>query len=64
MPSISDTEFPFGVSEDQKYKASNILVSALDDYTLRVVRLMIGKPDKTIYKLDTSYDFNYTARKI
>ena len=48
---------------DQK-KASNIIVAALSDKALRVVRANIGNPHLMLTKLDERYDSKSTAARI
>lgn len=51
-------------SEEQMEQASNIIVSALGDHALRVVRSVIGEPHKMFQKLDMRYDSKSTATRI
>lgn len=48
---------------DQK-KASNVIVAALSDKALRVVRSSIGKPFEMLRKLDERYDSKSAAARI
>lgn len=45
-------------------EASNLIVSALSDHALRVVRSVIGDPAAMMAKLDDRYDSKTTASKI
>lgn len=48
---------------DQK-KASNIIVLALSDKPLRVIRSNIGNPNKMLQRLDERYDSKSTASRV
>ena len=50
--------------ESQKKQASGIIVEALGDHALRVVRTVKGKPVEMLEKLDGRYDSKTTASKI
>lgn len=50
--------------KDQAYQSSNILVSALSDHALLVVRDVINIPKMILYKLDRIYASKTTATKI
>ena len=50
--------------ESQKKQASGIIVKALGDHALRVVRTVKGKPVEMLEKLDGRYDSKTTASKI
>lgn len=58
------------VQEDQvtftkrKQQASNIIVNALRDLALRIVRAITGNPKDMLIKLDARYDSKSTASKI
>lgn len=52
------------VSDDHKKTASGIIVAALSDPALRVVRSVIGNPVDMLEKLDARYDSRSTATKI
>ena len=51
-------------TEEQCLQASNIIVSALGDHALRVVRSVIGDPSKMMVKLNDRYDSKTTASRI
>ena len=51
-------------TSEQCQQASNIIVSALGDHALRVVRSVIGKPQEMIMKLDDRYDSKTIASRI
>ena len=57
------------VTDDDEFKkkqrqASNIIVTALSDAPLRIVRKLIGSPHKMLAKLYARSDSNSTASKI
>ena len=49
---------------DRQRQASNLVISALGDHALRVVRTVIGKPYEMLEKLDKRYNSHSTATKI
>lgn len=51
-------------TKEQMEEASNIIVSALSDHALRVVRSVIDDPAAMLAKLDDRYDSKTTASKI
>ena len=51
-------------TDDQKEQASNIIISALGDHALRVVRTVIDDPYQMMKKLDARYDSKSTATRI
>ena len=59
---------PEGVLTDQfeqhKKTASGIIVTALNDSALRVVRSVIGKPNQMLEKLNARFDSRTTSSKI
>lgn len=59
-PAGSDTERLVAVRK----QASGIIVSALGDHALRVVRSVVGNPAAMLEKLDARYDSKSTASKI
>ena len=60
----SSTSTTSPASETQCQQASNIIVSALGDHALRVVRTVIGKPKEMMEKLDARYDSKTIASRI
>lgn len=50
--------------KEKNQQASNIIVSALGDHALRVVRTIVGRPYEMMQKLDARYDSKSTASKI
>lgn len=63
-PDAPDVGQSVTATEDQKEQASNIIVSALGDHALRVVRSVIGLPHVMLQKLDARYDSKSTATRI
>ena len=51
-------------NQEQRQQASNIIVSALGDHALRVVRSVIGDPVQMMAKLDDRYDSKTIATRI
>lgn len=49
---------------EQCQQASNLIVSALGDHALRVVRTVIGKPNQMMEKLDARYDSKTISSRI
>lgn len=60
----SSTSTTSPASETQCQQASNIIVSALGDHALRVVRTVIGNPKEMMEKLDARYDSKTIASRI
>ena len=60
----SSTSTTSPASETQCQQASNIIVSALGDHALRVVRTVIGKPKEMMEKLYARYDSKTIASRI
>lgn len=50
--------------EEEKKQSSNVILSAIGDHVLRVVRTVIGDHSAMMKKLDHRYDYKSTERKI
>ena len=61
---LSDTDDDTTEFKDSKRQAGNIIVSALSDQALRVVRSVMSNPKDMLEKLDRRYDSKTTASKI
>lgn len=51
-------------TEDQLEQASNIIISALGDHALRVVRSVIGEPREMMAKVDECYGSKSTTNRM
>lgn len=47
--------------EDRKEQASTLIVSALGNHALRVLRSFIGQPHKMLMNFDAGYDSKSTG---
>lgn len=65
---FASKEVPTGVErtkfEEQFLQVSGIIVSALGDHALRVVRSVVGNPTEMLEKLDARYGSKLTASRI
>lgn len=63
-PERDTAESDIATFKAHQMQASNIMVGALSDHPLRVVRTVIGKPYQMLAKLDARYDSKSTSSKI